>query len=383
MTAMPNPRDSRLTAPAAPPYQELVGRRGGEDRRNAAATEESWLVRAKEIIEHEASAVRSLVGLLDHQFTQAVEMLLECRGKVVVTGIGKAGIVGQKFAASLSSTGTPSHFLHPAEAVHGDLGCVQPSDVIVVLSYSGETAEVNRLLPYLQRATSGIVAITATGHSTLSRAANATICLGSHAEAGRLGLAPTTSTMLMLAICDALALIVSERREFTEQQFAVFHPAGSLGRRLAPVLDVMRPLDQCRVATQDKTVREVLVSVSRPGRRTGCIMIVDSARHLVGLFTDSDLARLLERAGDLDQPITTVMTHRFLTIDHRAGMPEAVAIMREKKISELPVVDAEGCPVGLLDITDLVGLLAEESAAEDIDQPPAIIYPIAQSRRRR
>ena len=321
---------------------------------------------ARQVLQSESRAVGQLAKRLDGRFCRAVEHVLGCRGSVIVSGIGKAGLVGRKISATLASTGTPSHYLHPAEAVHGDLGRVHPNDVVLILSQSGETEEVVRLLPSLTELGVAILAITASAESTLGRAAAATIELGPMEEACRLGLAPTTSTTAMLAVGDALALVVSRMRDFRREDFARFHPGGSLGRMLSRVDHHLRPLDQCRVASDEKTVREVLVSVSRPGRRTGAIMLVDAAGRLSGVFTDSDLAKLFERRRDpqLDGPVRDVMTARPITVPAGSPMADAVALMAQRKISELPVVDGEGRPVGLIDVTDVVGLLPPEPAAE-------------------
>lgn len=337
------------------------------------ATEESqlWLERGRAVIRQEASALSTLSATLDNDFLDVVTVLAKCSGRVIVCGIGKAGLIGQKFSATLSSTGTSSHFLHPAEAVHGDLGGVQSRDVVVFFSYSGETEEVNRLIGMLRcnsAAQSGTtdgftvpttIAVTKHKDSTLANHCDHTLPLGDHPEACTLGLAPSTSTTLMLAISDAIALVVSESKGFTAEQFAGYHPGGSLGRKLSRVTDVMRPLEECRVAFQGKTVREVLVDISRPGRRTGAIMLVDAKRTLTGIFTDSDLARLLEKQQDasLDRPVAEVMSRQFHTIDESQWLTSAVERMSAHKISELPVVDDEGRPRGLIDITDVVDMV--------------------------
>jgi arabinose-5-phosphate isomerase len=318
---------------------------------------------AQSIIAQEADYLLKLSRSLDGRFVAAVDLLLRCQGKVLVTGMGKAGLVGQKLAASFASTGTPSLFFHPAEAVHGDLGCISPNDLIVVLSYSGETEEVTRILPHMRSLAAGVLAITASAASTLGSAATIALELGKAREVGELGLAPSTTTTAMMALGDALALVVSQRRGFTREQFARFHPAGNLGRALTGVREVMRPLDECRVAGTEDSLRKVLVAVSRPGRRSGAIMLVDRDGRLAGIFTDSDLARLLEGSQDekLDQPIRDVMTRRFTTIRDDRLLPEAMRLLAEKKISELPVVDADLAPVGMIDITDLVSVVTPES----------------------
>lgn len=311
---------------------------------------------AREILRHEADALQGASHRLDGAFCDAVELLQNCRGCIIVSGMGKAGLIGQKIAATLSSTGTRAHFLHPADAVHGDLGAIHPDDVLLILSNSGETEEISRLLPLLRRGGNPIIAMTSREQSTLAQQADVTIALGRAREVG-LGLAPTTSTTVMLAIGDALALVTSRLKGFTSQQFALFHPGGSLGHKLRTVREVMRTGDQLRVARDSATVREVFSGRSSAARRTGAVILVNPAGQLTGLFTDSDLAKLLEsrRDAQFDQPISEVMTRRPFTIDSRALLTEAVEIMSMHHLSELPVLEAE-CPIGMLDITDVIGL---------------------------
>jgi len=287
---------------------------------------------------------------------------------VIVTGMGKAGLVGRKIAATLSSTGTSSHFLHPGEAVHGDLGRIHALDAVLALSYSGETAELTRLLAALAEMETVVIAITRSAQSTLGRSARVTLELGTLREACSLGLAPSTSTTVMLALGDALALTLSRLKGFEPEDFARFHPGGSLGHKLARAEDVMRPLKECRVAEETKTVRDVLIQVSRPGRRTGAVMLVDNNGILTGLFTDSDLARMLEHGRDaaLDAPIAEVMTRSPATVRPGAFRAEVTELMAARKISELPVVDGERRPLGLIDITDM---LAPEGYVPRDDNP--------------
>lgn len=322
---------------------------------------------ARDILRLESETITQVANRLDGNFCRAAERIYLCRGSVIVTGIGKAGHIAQKFSASLASTGTRSHWLHPAEAMHGDLGRIHPLDVVVILSQSGETEEVVRLLPWLKDLGVLMIAITSDGQSTLGKAADVTIALGPMSEACQLGLAPSTSTTVMLAVSDALALVASRMRGFTREEFARFHPAGSLGRKLSRVEHAMRPLEQCRVARDALSVREVFVALRMPGRRTGAIMLVDCDGRLSGIFTDSDLARLFERRrdGDLDGPIRNVMTVRPVTVPCGSMLVDAVAIMAQRKISELPVVDQHGKPAGLLDITDVVGILPRSPATND------------------
>ena len=322
---------------------------------------------ARQIIEQESTTLLDVAQRLDSQFCRAVDFLYGCRGSAIVCGMGKAGLVGQKIMATLASTGTRSHYLHPAEAVHGDLGRVHHDDVMLILSQSGETEEIVRILPSLGELGVPILGVTARADSVLGQAAAVVLELGPLEEACPLGLAPTTSTTAMLALGDALALVLSQMRRFSREDFARFHPAGNLGHKLSKVEQHMRPLGQCRVADQQQTIREVLIGARMPGRRTGATMLVDREGKLSGIFTDSDLARLFEhrRDGELDSPIRHVMTKNPLRVEIGSMMVDAVTVMAVRKISELPVVDADGKPVGLIDITDVVALLPKEAAPDE------------------
>ena len=329
--------------------------------------ESSLLKHARSILRTEGQTLLDLAQRLDGSFVRAVEVLSACRGSVIVSGMGKAGLVGQKIAATLASTGTRSHFLHPAEAVHGDLGRVHVDDVMLLLSYSGQTDEIVRLLAPLSAIPVPMIAVTSNRESPLGRQATVTLELGHLVEACPLGLAPTTSTTAMLALGDALAVVASDRRGFQREDFARFHPGGSLGRQLAKVEDVMRPLSQCRLASEILTVRDVLIQARQPGRRTGAIMITDASGRLAGIFTDSDLARLFEqrRDGALDGPIGQVMTRHPSTITRGERLQDAVQRLASRKISELPVVEANGYPCGLIDITDVVERWPDETPQTD------------------
>ena len=329
----------------------------------AALSADEQLRYAAEIVQLEGQALLNLARRLNASFCSATRLLFECRGSAIVTGMGKAGLIGQKITATLASTGTRSHFLHPAEAVHGDLGRVHAGDVVLALSKSGETEELLRLLPSLSRLKTPIIAITGSTGSSLGRAATVTLELGPLQEACSLGLAPSTSTTAMLALGDALALVASRMRNFGPEDFHGYHPAGNLGRQLSRVEDHMRPLAECRLARDSQTVRQVFVDRSRPGRRSGAIMLLDDQGRLAGLFTDSDLARLFESRRDtaLDGPIGLVMTPRPTTVERGAMMTDAIEIMAERKISELPVVDEHDRPLGLIDITDVVSMIPEGS----------------------
>ena len=314
------------------------------------------LQKARQIIRDEAEALQKTADRLNGTFCDAVRLIEKCCGCLIVTGVGKAGLIGQKIVATLGSTGTRSWFLHPTEAVHGDLGCVHDDDVVLAISNSGRSEEVLRLLPVLADRRIPVIALTRDSQNVLARAAAVTICIGRHEEAGDLGLAPTTSTAAMLAVGDALALTLSQARGFTAEDFARCHPAGSLGRQLQSVCDVMRTGDALRVARADHSVRSVLVEQQRPGRRTGAILLVDATGRLQGIFTDSDLVRLFEqhRESQLDRPVSEVMTRQPCTISHRALLPQALEILSARKLSELPVVDDGGRPVGIIDVTDVI-----------------------------
>lgn len=327
---------------------------------------------ARAILNAEAHSVLALSDRLGDDFCRAVQVIASSRGAVIVTGMGKAGLVGQKITATLASTGTRSHFLHPAEAIHGDLGRVHRDDVLLVLSYSGETEEVTRILPALKKLAACLLAITGRPRSTLGRLADVTLDLGPLREACPLGLAPSASTTAMLALGDALALVLSRLRGFAEEDFARFHPGGSLGRKLAKVEEVMRPLAECRLARQSQSVRDTLIAQRRPGRRTGAVMVVREDGSLCGIFTDSDLARLLERKQDqaIDRPIDDVMTRSPTTVTAGMLLSAACDLLAARKISELPVVDDAGRPLGLIDITDIVGTSREEDASDS--SPPIL-----------
>ena len=341
-------------------------------RRNGASAtaKRKRLSRGIEILQQAAQSVRSIAESLDEDFLVAVDKLVAMRGSLIVCGIGKAGFIGRKLAATFASTGTRAHFLHPAEAVHGDLGRLGPTDIVLMLSNSGATEEIVRLLPFMVRRAAGLIAITSGANSPLARAADIVLILPPCREACQHNLAPSTSTTAMLALGDALALVVSEAKNFCVQDFAELHPGGSLGRKLAIVDDVMRPVLDCRLASTQTTIRRMLVEVSRPGRRTGAVMLVNADGKLQGIFTDSDLARLLEqrRDDDLDKVIADLMTRSFSAVRSGARFTDAVDLMVQHKISELPVVDAEDKPLGMIDITDVLGL--EHEAANELQRHP-------------
>lgn len=327
-------------------------------------TPDEQLSAAREIVRLEAVTLWKVSNRLGGSLLEAIDVIRRARGCVIVTGMGKAGLIGQKIAATLASTGTRSQFVHPAEAVHGDLGRIHEEDVVLMLSQSGETDEVVQLLPSLREFGVPLIAMTANRVSTVGRAASVVVELGHLEEACSLGLAPSTSTTAMLAVGDALALVLSKMSGFGADDFARFHPGGALGRKLSRVDDHLRPLAQCRVALERHTVREVLVECGKPGRRTGAIMLVDDAGKLTGLFTDSDLARLFERREEarLDRPMRESMIRQPRTIPSGARIADAIEQLAHCKISELPVIDDIGKPLGLIDVTDIVGLSVDNTS---------------------
>jgi arabinose-5-phosphate isomerase len=320
------------------------------------------LAYAKQVVRAEAAALHQVADRLDNAFLEAVELMRRCAGRVAVTGTGKSADIGQKIAGTLNSTGTRAYVLDATRAVHGDLGMVHPNDVVLALSHSGESEEIVRLLGPLRQLATAIIGLTSEGKSTLATQADVAIVLGPLEEVCPLGVAPSTSTTAMIAVGDALAFVLTRLRDFTLEDFARYHPAGSLGRKLLKVEAVMRQGEEMRLASQDSPVRVVFSQGRRRGRRTGAVMLTDGAGRLRGLFTDSDLARLFEqrRDGALDRPIREVMTPEPTTVALGTRVIDAVEILSRRKISELPVVDAEGRPAGLLDITDLIGLVPAE-----------------------
>ena len=323
---------------------------------------------AREVLATEAAALQVVRDRLDESFCRAAMLVHAAaarRRSVIVTGMGKAGLVGQKIAATLASTGTQAHSLHPADAVHGDLGRISAGDVVLAFSYSGETEEVVRLIGPIRKIGAQIVAVTARGYSRLARSADVAIVLGPIEEACPMKLAPSASTTAMMAVGDALAFVVSRMRNFQPENFAEFHPGGNLGRLTATVDEVMRTGDQLRIAHFKCTVREALVETHRQGRRTGALLLVDDQGVMRGIFTDADLARLLEqrRDADLDRPIAALMNMNPTVISLGTVVRDAITILSNRKFSQLPVLDATGRPVGILDITDLIGLVPQANAA--------------------
>ncbi len=329
-------------------------------------TEFDRLAFARAILNTEAEALQTVASRLGAAFEACIDVLAKCVGRIAVVGVGKSADIGQKIVGTMNSTGTRAYLLDATRAMHGDLGMIHPDDCVLVLSHSGESDELIRLLPSLHRMASKVLAITGNVNSTLARKANSAIVYGPIREACPLALAPSSSTTAMLALGDALAFTLSEMRAFTPDQFAQYHPAGSLGRKLANVEQYMRRGEELRIAPASDLLQTAFVEARRPGRRTGAMMLIHDDGTLAGLFTDSDLARLLERRefSAFDRPIAEVMTKNPFTIRDSARMSEALNIFTEKKISELPVVDEQLRPIGLLDITDLIGIEPDVSPTQ-------------------
>ena len=315
------------------------------------------LERAKAVLQMEAEAIMELIPRVDENFAAAVSMILACHGRTVITGMGKSGIIGRKLAATLASTGTPSFYLHPAEGIHGDLGMVTADDVVIALSNSGETGEVLQILPSLRRIGAKIIAMVGKSECTLGRQADIVLNVGVTREACPLGLAPTSSTTAALAYGDALAIELLSARKFTADQFAVFHPGGSLGRKLLlTVENVMHKGDENPVVTGEMLVEDALFVITDKG--LGAVSVIDDDKKMIGVLTDGDIRRGLSKGFDfLTRPVVELMTKSPKTITKDKLAAEALHIMESNKprpITVLPVIDAEKHVIGLLHMTDLV-----------------------------
>lgn len=320
-----------------------------------AVTDTSLASSGRRVIEIESQALDALAARIDGTFSEACRLILASKGRVVATGMGKSGHIARKIAATLASTGTPAFYVHPGEAGHGDLGMITDADVVLALSYSGESDEVLTLLPVLKRQGNAVIAMTGKPQSTLAREADIHLDVSVPAEACPLALAPTSSTTATLAMGDALAVALLEARGFTADDFARSHPAGSLGRRLLlHITDVMHAGDDVPCIGEDATLSEALVEMSR--KRLGMTAVIDSQERLVGLFTDGDLRRTLDNA-EVDvrtAKIADLMTRDPKTIAADQLAAEAARLMETYKISGLIVVDDAHRPVGALNIHDLL-----------------------------
>ena len=311
---------------------------------------------AKEVLKIEAEGIQALLDQVDADFEKAVDMIMCCPTRVIITGIGKSGIIGQKIAATFNSTGTPAFFLHPVEAMHGDLGLVDPRDVILAISYSGETAELNLLLPSLKKRGAKLIAMTGNGSSSLAKCADAILKVTVPREACPLGLAPTASTTASLVMGDALAVVLLNRKQFNERDFRRNHPGGSLGERLkVQVSEVMLSGDQVPKVMTSTPLREAINELNT--KNLGAVLILEEENgKLIGILTDGDVRRLVSGTNDLDsQSLKDVMTYAPKIIEESLLAADALSIMQRHEITILPVVNKEGGLAGILHLQDLFG----------------------------
>lgn len=312
------------------------------------------LERARRVLEIEAEAVAALIPRLDEQFTRAVEILYECGGRVVLTGMGKSGLVAKKIAATFTSTGTPALYLHPAEGVHGDLGMIVRGDVVVAVSNSGGTAEIMEILPALKRVGVKLIALVGNLHSTLAKESDAALDVGVHEEACPLNLAPTASTTAALAMGDALAVALLEKRGFKSEDFADLHPGGRLGRRLLlRVRDLMHVGAEMPIVSEETLMRDAVLEIST--KRLGMAMVVNGSEQLAGMITDGDLRRGLEKYSNLlERRAQECMTRHPRVIDRDELAARAVQLMEQYKITSLLIVDPAGRPEGVIHLHDIL-----------------------------
>jgi arabinose-5-phosphate isomerase len=312
---------------------------------------------ARNVIEAESEGIKSVSHVINEDFEKAAEMIYKCTGSVIISGIGKAGIIGQKISATLASTGTPSHFLHPAEAVHGDLGRLRKNDIVIVLSFGGETDEIIRLINLVKQLEIKLVAITGDEDSTLSKYSDIILCMGNVSEACPLGVAPSVSTACMLAVGDALAFTVMKARDFSVEDYVRFHPGGLLGTKLMTVEQSMmfQAGEKLPLAQKNDTIQQML-DKTKGVKRHGAVMIVSEKGKLIGIITDADLRRLITKksTGAFDIKTGDIMTPNCKKIRADALAAEATAIFHKYRIDELPVVDKDDKPVGMIDVQDIV-----------------------------
>jgi arabinose-5-phosphate isomerase len=313
---------------------------------------------AKKVLRIEADAIARLIDRLDENFDRAVDLIMNCKGRVVVTGMGKSGHIANKIAATLASTGTPALFLHPAEGIHGDLGMVTKGDLVIALSNSGETEELSRMLPSLKRIGIKIIALTGNLESTLARNSDVVIYVGVKEEACPLGLAPTASTTATLAMGDALAVVLLNRKGFREEDFACFHPGGSLGKRLLlRVRDIMHTGEAVPKVSVDTLIKDAIYEIS--SKKMGVTAVLDPAGKLLGVISDGDLRRWMERTEKTGENLLVkkagdIMTHDPKVIAKDALAAEAMAIMENSSITCLMIVDADRKPEGVVHLHDLL-----------------------------
>lgn len=312
---------------------------------------------AKEILELEAAGILTLRENIGEDFCRAVNLILELptHGRIIVSGMGKAGFIAMKISATFASTGIPSFFLHPAEAAHGDLGRYARHDLALILSNSGETEEILRTLPHIKKMGCPVISLTSSSDSNLAKFSDVVLNIGKTPEAGPLGIAPTTSTAVMLALGDALAMTVLKMKKLSKEDLAFYHPGGSIGRALMQVKEVMRSGAEHCIVNEDTVTREVIRRITETKGRPGAASIVNQAGKLCGIFTDGDLRRCLAQNKDfLDLPISALMGKSPKVISANKLAQEVLNIMSSYKIDQVIVVDESGSPCGMVDIQDLV-----------------------------
>ena len=310
------------------------------------------LTLARKVLQTEAAAVLALVDRLDDRFAEAVSLIVKCKGRVIVTGMGKSGIICRKIAATLASTGTPAFFLHPAEAVHGDLGVIQADDVVIAMSYSGETEELTRVLETLKRIGASLIAITGGAKSTLAQAANVALDCSVSEEACPMNLVPTASTTAALAMGDALAMTVLVEKGFKPEDFANLHPGGKLGKRLMRVEQLMNAGDALPVVQLHTSTRDVIYEISRKG--LGMTTVVEKDGRLAGIITDGDLRRKMGTTSNFqDLTAQSLMTANPIAISQATMAVEALAMMEQRKITSIVVIDGDRRVAGVVHLHDL------------------------------
>jgi len=312
------------------------------------------LANAKKVLHDEAKAIEATIKTLDNSFVKAVEKIASCRGRTAIIGIGKSGLIARKIASTLSSTGTPSIFLHPVECLHGDLGALAATDIVMALSHSGQTKEINSLVPILKDMGVFVIAMTGSKKSRLSKSADITLYAPVKYQACPYNIAPTTSTAVMLALGDALAIALMKLKKFKKSDFAKLHPGGSIGKILTlKVKDLMVSGKDNPVIVQNKTVKEALVIMSKT--RLGAVSVTDGNGKLVGFFTDGDLRRKMQKQKNtLDCKLSKVMTTHPVSVTAETMAVEAARIIKSKKIDNLPVINSQNRPIGLLDEKNLL-----------------------------
>lgn len=316
-------------------------------------TNHNHITAVKSVLEEEAQAIFGFIEEVDQEVAEVIEAILECKGRIIITGVGKSGIVGRKITATLASTGTPSFFLHPAEGLHGDLGMVTHSDIVLALSNSGESEEIVKMIPSIKRIGSRLIAFVGNRYSTLANKADQILCIGKVKEACPLGLAPTTSTTLMLALGDAISIALLKARNFTTEHFAVFHPGGTLGKKLLLTVEsIIEVTKRNPILLNTSTVKDVMFMMTESG--LGATSIIDQKGKLIGILTDGDIRRMLAEGGNImELSVNELYNKNPVTIKPNSLAVEALNIMENLKINVLPVVNDSYEPIAMIHLHDI------------------------------